>query len=72
MLKHDQQQARIMGSRPLAEPPARPLILVLCLIAAVLAIYFPERRFTPEKVVAPVLFALIFIPLKSRRLAQGL
>ncbi|MGY4820184.1 hypothetical protein ACVNP3_30115 [Pseudomonas chlororaphis subsp. piscium] len=47
-------------------------MLVLCLVAAVLAVYFPERRFTPEKVAALVLFALIFIPLKSRCLALGL
>lgn len=64
MLKHDQQQARIMGR--VAHWQSRllgPLMLVLCLVGAVLAIYFPERRFTPEKVVALVLFALIFIPL---------
>ncbi|UQS90641.1 hypothetical protein M5C90_03940 [Pseudomonas chlororaphis subsp. piscium] len=73
MLKHDQQQARIMGS--VAHWQSRllgPLMLVLCLVAAVLAIYLPERRFTSEKVAALVLFALIFIPLKSRRLALGL
>lgn len=73
MLKHDQQQARIMGS--VAHWQSRllgPLMLVLCLVAAVLAIYLPERRFTPEKVAALVLFALTFIPLKSRRLVLGL
>ena len=33
------------------------------LIGGCLSIYFPERTFTPEKVIAMVAFALIFIPL---------
>lgn len=52
-----------------------PLILLLCLIVAPLALYFPERRFTPEKIIALVLCALIFIPLWWRfsgRLIQRL
>lgn len=64
MLEHDQQQARIMGS--VAHWQSRllgPLLLVLCLVGGALAIYFPERRFTPEKLIALALFALVFIPL---------
>ncbi|WP_327437780.1 YcxB family protein [Pseudomonas donghuensis] len=64
MLKHDQQQAQAMAN--VARWQSRlvgPLMFALCLIGGMLALYFPERRFTAQNVIAMVLFALIFIPL---------
>ncbi|MDP4570842.1 YcxB family protein [Pseudomonas sp. LPH60] len=61
MLRQDQQQARIMAS--VARWQTRligPLMFTLCLIGGGLAIYFPEQRFTPEKVIAMLVFVLIF------------
>ncbi|WP_460422166.1 YcxB family protein [Pseudomonas sp. ZL2] len=64
MLKHDQQQAQAMAN--VARWQRRlvgPLMFALCLVGGMLALYFPERRFTAQNVIAMVLFALIFIPL---------
>lgn len=64
MLKHDHQQAQAMAN--VARWQRRlvgPLMFALCLVGGMLALYFPERRFTAQNVIAMVLFALIFIPL---------
>lgn len=64
LLKGDQQHVRAMST--FAQWQGRFIGLVmftLCLLGGCLSIYFPERRLTPEKVIAMVLFALIFIPL---------
>ncbi|AZC25198.1 hypothetical protein [Pseudomonas sessilinigenes] len=64
LLEHDQLQTRISSVTSRWQGRLLgPLILLLSLIAAPLALYFPERRFTPEKIIALVLCALIFIPL---------
>ncbi|WP_414159226.1 hypothetical protein ACMGG8_04295 [Pseudomonas sp. BNK-45] len=76
LLEHDQLETRISSATSRWQGRLLgPLILLLCLIAAPLALYFPERRFTPEKIIALVLCALIFIPLWWRfsgRLIQRL
>jgi hypothetical protein len=62
MLKHDQLQARLLGyvargqDRLLA-----PLLFVLCPVGGMLAIYFPERQFTPQKIISMVLSGVIFV-----------
>ncbi|MDF2395114.1 hypothetical protein GGD92_20420 [Pseudomonas protegens] len=64
LLKDDQQHVRVMST--FARWQSRligPVMFTLCLIGGCLSIYFPERTFTPEKVIAMVAFALIFIPL---------
>ncbi|MGC5701780.1 hypothetical protein J4P02_16395 [Pseudomonas sp. NFXW11] len=64
MLEHDRQQARIMaGVARWQKRLLGPLLFVLCLIGGTLALYVPERRFTPEKIIALVICGLIFIPL---------
>ncbi|MGE8394134.1 MAG: YcxB family protein [Pseudomonas sp.] len=64
LLKQDQQQARAMAT--FARWQSRlvgPLMFTLCLVSGLLAIFFPERRFTPQKVITLGLFVLLFIPL---------
>lgn len=64
LLKDDQQHVRAMTT--FARWQSRfigPVMFTLCLVGGCLSIYFPERTFTPEKVIAMVAFALIFIPL---------
>lgn len=64
LLKHEQQQARAMASVALWQKRlVGPLMFALCLIGGMLALYFPERRFTPESTIAMGVFALVFIPL---------
>lgn len=62
LLKDDQQHVQAMST--FARWQSRligPVMFTLCLIGGCLSIYFPERTFTPEKVIAMVAFALIFI-----------
>ncbi|WP_095162803.1 YcxB family protein [Pseudomonas sp. Irchel 3F5] len=64
LLKQDQQQAQAMAN--VARWQSRlvgPLMFTLCLVGGMLAIYFPEQRFTPQKVITMAMFGLIFIPL---------
>ncbi|MGZ0704432.1 hypothetical protein [Pseudomonas piscis] len=64
LLRDDQQHVQAMGT--FARWQSRfigPVMFTLCLVGGCLSIYFPERTFTPEKVIAMVAFALIFIPL---------
>ncbi len=64
LLKDDQQHVQAMTT--FARWQSRfigPVMFTLCLVGGCLSIYFPERTFTPEKVIAMVAFALIFIPL---------
>lgn len=64
LLKQDAQQARALAT--FARWQSRligPLMFALCLIGALLAVYLPERRITPEKAIALLLFTLVFIPL---------
>lgn len=61
MLKHDEQQAQLMGCvARLQDCLLAPLLFVLCLVGGMLAIYFPERQFTPQKIITMVLFGAIF------------
>lgn len=64
LLRDDQQHVRAMTL--FAQWQSRfigPLMFTLCLFGGCLAIYFPEQKFTAQKVIAMVLFALIFTPL---------
>jgi hypothetical protein len=64
MLKHDQQQARLLGYvERMQDRLLSPLLFALCLVVGALAIYFPERQLTAEKVISMVLFGVIFAPL---------
>jgi hypothetical protein len=60
MLKHDEQQAQLMGFvARLQERLLAPLVFVLCLAGGMLAIYFPERQFTPEKIISMTLSGVL-------------
>ena len=64
MLKHDQQQTQLLGYvERMQDRLLSPMLFVLCLVAGALAIYFPDRQFTSEKVITMVLFGVIFVPL---------
>jgi hypothetical protein len=61
MLKHDQQQARLLGHvARLQDRLLAPLLFGLCLVGGLLAIYFPERQFSNQKIIAMALFGVIF------------
>ncbi|WPN55495.1 YcxB family protein [Pseudomonas sp. P9_31] len=62
MLKHDQQQARLLSYvARLQDRLLAPLLFVLCLAGGMLAIYFPERPLTPQKIISMVLYGVIFM-----------
>ncbi|KTC40807.1 hypothetical protein AO265_12085 [Pseudomonas sp. ABAC61] len=72
LLRDDQQHVQAMTT--FARWQSRfigPVMFTLCLVGGCLSIYFPERTFTPEKVIAMVAFALIFIPLWWRFSGRG-
>ncbi|MET0775642.1 MAG: YcxB family protein [Pseudomonas mandelii] len=64
MQKHDQQQIQLMGYvERMQDHLLSPLLFALCLGVGALAIYFPERQLTSEKVISMVLFGVVFAPL---------
>lgn len=63
MLKHDQQQTQLLGYvERVQDRLLSPLLFALCLGAGALAIYFPERQLTSEKIISMVLFGVVFVP----------
>ncbi|WP_447790620.1 hypothetical protein [Pseudomonas farris] len=62
MLKHDQQQARLLGYvTRLQDRVLAPLLFGLCLVVGLLAIYFPERQLSTQKFISMALFGVIFV-----------
>ncbi|WP_166223554.1 YcxB family protein [Pseudomonas atagonensis] len=61
ILKDDQLRARLLGKVARVEDRLlTPLFFLLGLVAGMLAIYFPARELSPEKLVAMVFFALAY------------
>ncbi|KOY02584.1 YcxB family protein [Pseudomonas nunensis] len=62
MLKDDQLQARLLGYiTRLQDRSLAPLLFLLGLAGGMLAIYFPAREFSPQKLISMALFGVIFV-----------
>lgn len=62
MLKHDQQQARLLGYvARFQDRLIAPLLFLLGLVGGMLAIYFPAREFSTQKFISMALFGVIYL-----------